>query len=56
MAAELGASRSEILEAAAVALALGGGLAQWPARFVFKVLDELGAQGERKAVKESDSQ
>jgi hypothetical protein len=24
-----------------VALALGGGLAQWPVRFVFKVLEEL---------------
>jgi hypothetical protein len=42
MAAELGASRREISEATAVALALGGGVAQWPARFVFKVMDEIG--------------
>lgn len=40
-AVALGASRKEILEATAVALALGGGLAQWPARFVFKVLEGL---------------
>lgn len=40
-AVALGASRKEILEATAVALALGGGLAQWPARFVFKVLGGL---------------
>jgi len=45
-AAELGASGSEILEATAVALALGGGLVQWPARFVFKVLDELEGPGQ----------
>ena len=36
-----GASRQEIAEAAALAVVLGGGPAQWPARFVFKVLDEL---------------
>jgi hypothetical protein len=29
-----------------VALALGGGMAQWPARFVFKVLEELERQKE----------
>ncbi len=40
-ALEHGAAREEILEAAAVALALGGGTAMWPARFAFKVLDEL---------------
>lgn len=40
-AVALGASRKEILEATAVALALGGGLAQWPARFAFKVLEDL---------------
>jgi AhpD family alkylhydroperoxidase len=40
-ASGLGASRKEILEATAVALALGGGVVQWPARFVFKVLDDL---------------
>jgi alkylhydroperoxidase/carboxymuconolactone decarboxylase family protein YurZ len=37
----LGASKQEIQEATAVAIALGGGLAEWPARFVFKVLEEL---------------
>ena len=40
-AVELGASREEIVEATAVALALGGGVTQWPARFVFKVLEDL---------------
>lgn len=40
-AADLGASQREILEATAVALAMGGGLSQWPARYVFKVLEEL---------------
>jgi alkylhydroperoxidase/carboxymuconolactone decarboxylase family protein YurZ len=50
-AVELGADRQEILEATAVALAVGGGLAQWPARFVFKVLQDLGspAQSVEKA-------
>lgn len=42
MAAELGATRKEISEATAVALALGGGITQWPARFVFKVMDDIG--------------
>jgi len=37
----LGATREEILEATAVAIALCGGIAEWPARFVFKVLEEL---------------
>jgi alkylhydroperoxidase/carboxymuconolactone decarboxylase family protein YurZ len=37
----LGATKEEILEATAVAVALGGGVAEWPARFVFKVLEEL---------------
>ena len=40
-AADLGASNKEILEATAVALAMGGGLSQWPARYVFKVLEDL---------------
>jgi len=40
-AADAGTSRDEILEATAVAVALGGGMADWPARFVFKVLEEL---------------
>lgn len=36
-----GATRAEVTEAVAVAVALGGGVAQWPARFAFKVLDEI---------------
>jgi AhpD family alkylhydroperoxidase len=36
-----GATRTEVTEAVAVAVALGGGVAQWPARFAFKVLDEI---------------
>jgi AhpD family alkylhydroperoxidase len=39
-----GATRDEVIEATAVALVLGGGAAQWPARFVFKVLDEVGRE------------
>jgi AhpD family alkylhydroperoxidase len=49
MAAELGATRREISEATAVALALGGGVAQWPARFVFKVMDEIRLSAEAEA-------
>jgi AhpD family alkylhydroperoxidase len=41
-AADLGASRNEILEATAVALALGGGQVHWATRFVFKVLEDVG--------------
>jgi hypothetical protein len=37
----LGGSREEILEATAVALALNGSVADWPARYVFKVLEEI---------------
>jgi len=37
----LGASRKEILETAAIALALGGGQVEWATRFVFKVLEDL---------------
>jgi alkylhydroperoxidase/carboxymuconolactone decarboxylase family protein YurZ len=37
----LGATKEEIQEATAVAVALGGAMAEWPARFVFKVLEEL---------------
>jgi len=37
----VGATREEILEATAVAVALSGGISEWPARFVFKVLDEI---------------
>jgi AhpD family alkylhydroperoxidase len=36
-----GATRQEIMETVAVALMMGGGPAQWPARYAFKVLDEL---------------
>jgi AhpD family alkylhydroperoxidase len=39
-----GATREEIVETVAVALIMGGGPAQWPGRYVFKVLDELAAQ------------
>ena len=48
-ASDLGGSRKEILEATAVALALGGGVVQWPARLVFKVPDDL--DGRRAADK-----
>ena len=40
-AADLGGSREEIMETTAIALALSGSIADWPARFVFKVLEEL---------------
>ncbi len=40
-----GATREEVIEATAVAVALGGGIAHWPARFVFKVLEEAEAAG-----------
>jgi AhpD family alkylhydroperoxidase len=43
-ALENGASRAEIAEAAALAVVMGGGTSQWPARYVFKVLDELEAK------------
>jgi len=42
-ALQAGATRQEIQEATAVALMMGGGPAQWPARYVLKVLDELEA-------------
>ena len=37
----MGASREEILEAAAVAIALCGSVADWPVRYVFRVLEEI---------------
>ena len=37
----MGASRKEIVETTAVAVALKGGCSEWAARFVFKVIDEL---------------
>jgi len=43
-----GATRKEIAETVSVALVMGGGPAQWPGRYVFKVLDELELQ-EKKA-------
>ncbi len=43
-AIKCGATRAEIAETAALAVCLGGGPAQWPARYVFKVLDELEQQ------------
>ncbi len=43
-ALELGATREQVAEAAAVALCLGGGTSHWPARYVFKVMEELEQQ------------
>jgi AhpD family alkylhydroperoxidase len=43
-AVEHGATRAEIAETVAVAVVMGGGTAQWPARYTFKVLDELEAK------------
>jgi AhpD family alkylhydroperoxidase len=40
-----GATRAEIAEIVAVAIMMGGGPAEWPGRYVFKVLDEL--EGEK---------
>lgn len=40
-ALDLGATRKEVVETAAVALALGGGVVQWPARYVFRVLEDI---------------
>jgi alkylhydroperoxidase/carboxymuconolactone decarboxylase family protein YurZ len=37
----LGVSRQEILEATAVAVALCGAVADWPARYVFKILEDI---------------
>ena len=37
----LGLSRQEILEAVAVSVALSGAVADWPARYVFKVLEDI---------------
>jgi hypothetical protein len=34
-------SRAEIVEAAALALALSGSVADWPARYVFQVLEAI---------------
>jgi AhpD family alkylhydroperoxidase len=48
-AMEQGATRQEILEATAVALAMGGTVSEWPCRFVFKVLDEQEGSREKLA-------
>lgn len=37
----LGVSRQEILETTAVAVALCGSIADWPARYVFKTLEDI---------------
>ena len=37
----LGVIRQEILEATAVAVALCGSVADWPARYVFKILEDI---------------
>ena len=37
----LGVSRQEILETTAVAVALCGSVADWPARYVFKTLEDI---------------
>jgi len=42
-ALEAGATEAEIAETAAVAICIAGGGAEWPARFAFKVLEELRA-------------
>jgi hypothetical protein len=34
-------SRQEILEATAVAAALCGSVSDWPARYVFKILEDI---------------
>jgi hypothetical protein len=34
-------TRQEILEATAVAVALCGAVSDWPARYVFKVLEDI---------------
>jgi AhpD family alkylhydroperoxidase len=40
-ALEQGATRQEVAEMAALAVCMGGGTAQWAARYVFDVLDQL---------------
>lgn len=40
-AVDLGVGRQEILETTALAVALNGAVADWPARYVFKVLDDI---------------
>jgi len=40
-ALEHGATREQVAETAALAIVAGGGPAQWPARYAFKVMDEL---------------
>lgn len=49
-----GASRQQVIEVAAVAVALGGGVAQWPARFVFRVIEEFERENTGKATAAPD--
>jgi AhpD family alkylhydroperoxidase len=51
-----GATRQQVIEVAAVALALGGGVAQWPARFAFKVLDDVERENAGEAAAAPDSE
>jgi AhpD family alkylhydroperoxidase len=44
-ALEQGATREQVAEMAALAICMGGGTAQWAARYVFDVLGQLEAQG-----------
>jgi AhpD family alkylhydroperoxidase len=44
-ALEQGATRKEVEEMAALAICMGGGTAQWAARYVFQVLEELEHKG-----------
>jgi hypothetical protein len=43
----LGLSRQEIIEATAVSVALCGSVADWPARYVFKVLEDIDSDEKR---------
>ncbi len=54
-AVECGATREEIAETVAVALMMGGGPAEWPGRYVFKVLDQL-EQQKHQASKAQEAQ
>jgi len=51
-----GASRQQVVEVAAVAVALGGGVAQWPARFVFRGIEEVERENAAGAAAAPDSE
>jgi AhpD family alkylhydroperoxidase len=51
-----GATRQQVVEVAAVAVALGGGVAQWPARFVFRVIEEVERESAAGATAAADSE